>query len=68
MTILIQEFAALQKVSHPNVVQLFEFLEDADALVLEYCPKGNLLKYLTSRTEPVPEQLRLKWAGTVFLN
>jgi len=42
------EIAALKKLDHPNVIQLYSYFTDKNRLVLilEYCEKGTLADYL----------------------
>ena len=44
--LFINEFDALSKAHHPNVVQLLGYIEDPFIIVMEYLPCNNLLYYI----------------------
>ena len=52
-----REISILMKVYHPNIVQLYEVIENQDQvfLVMEYVPNGDLQK-LIERKGPIPEK------------
>lgn len=53
---IMREIAIMKKLSHPNVLRLFEVLDDPKVnklyLVLEYMKKGDLINVLKSRDSP----------------
>lgn len=44
--IIINELDTLIKIHHPNIVQIFGFVEEPFALVMEYLPNKDLLHYI----------------------
>lgn len=51
-----QEVAVLQSFRHPNILEVQDVIEDETFifLVLEYCPNGDLFKYIVMR-DMIPE-------------
>jgi serine/threonine protein kinase len=46
------EIHCLRRLSHPNIIRLYDHFQDGDAdiLILEYCPKGTLLDEVAAST------------------
>lgn len=46
-----REAIVLQKISHPNIVRMFEVMETENSyyLVLEYADGGEFIKYLSQK-------------------
>lgn len=57
------EINVMKNLSHPNVIELYDVIGDSEGdhlyLVLEYCAKGDLSKYLNKR--PVTEKYAKKY-------
>ncbi|XP_023238331.1 serine/threonine-protein kinase PLK4-like [Centruroides sculpturatus] len=53
-----QEIKIHRCLNHPSIVKLYNDFEDAEFkyLVLEYCHKGDLQKYLEARKKPLSEK------------
>jgi serine/threonine protein kinase len=62
-----QEAGILRDLLSPHIVELKKFYgvpigkETIYALVMEYCPKGDLANYLKLHNGPIVEEKRLKW-------
>ncbi|GAC98341.1 likely protein kinase [Pseudozyma hubeiensis SY62] len=62
LTLIRHEIAILKKLHHPNVVQLFEVLDDPTKdnlyMVFEYCPDGTVIDVKPNvNTKPLPEDV-----------
>jgi serine/threonine protein kinase len=47
---IINELDTLIKIHHPNIVQIFGFVEEPFAIVMEYLPNKDLLHYIKCKT------------------
>ena len=56
-----REVEAFSKFNHPNVLKLFEFLNDDKLiyLIMEYCAKGDLLNYISHHGQLTENQARI---------
>jgi serine/threonine protein kinase len=56
-----QEIEVMKNISHPNIIKLYDVIyeEDSMYLILEYCKKGDLSKYLKNR--PLKEEYAQKY-------
>lgn len=60
----------MRGIKHPNVVKLYDYIKEGQALIMEFCSKGSLEKFLESQTEPIPWDLRFYFIGklaTLFI-
>ena len=48
--VIINELDTLIKIHHPNIVQIFGFVEEPFAIVMEYLPNKDLLHYIKCKT------------------
>lgn len=48
--IIINELDTLIKIHHPNIVQIFGFVQEPFAIVMEYLPNKDLLHYIKCKT------------------
>ncbi|KAI9226067.1 MAG: kinase-like domain-containing protein [Piptocephalis tieghemiana] len=66
------ELAIYKKLDHPNVVRLWEVLDDPDQdslfMVFDLCENGSIIDIrLSGRTEPLPEELCRKYFSQLIL-
>ncbi|SOV05485.1 related to calcium/calmodulin dependent protein kinase C [Ustilago sp. UG-2017a] len=62
LTLVRREIAILKKLHHPNVVKLFEVLDDPSKdslyMVFEFCPDGTVIDVkLNEEVQPLPEDV-----------
>ncbi|KAF4984607.1 hypothetical protein FZEAL_244 [Fusarium zealandicum] len=67
-----EEIAIMKKLNHPNLVQLYEVLDDPEEdsvyMVLEMCRKGVVMKVgLDEQAEPYPEENCRCWFRDLIL-
>ncbi|KAJ3526705.1 hypothetical protein NM208_g11060 [Fusarium decemcellulare] len=67
-----EEIAIMKKLNHPNLVQLYEVLDDPEEdsiyMVLEMCRKGVVMKVgLDDQAEPYPEESCRYWFRDLIL-
>lgn len=67
-----EEIAIMKKLYHPNLVQLYEVLDDPEEdsiyMVLEMCRKGVVMKVgLDEQAEPYPEENCRYWFRDLIL-
>lgn len=68
-TLVLKEFDAMTKLHHPNVVQLFGYINDPFAIVMEYFPNGNLLDNINSMSKSRKKRIALEVArGILYLH
>ncbi|EAY03402.1 CAMK family protein kinase [Trichomonas vaginalis G3] len=69
-----KELRVLQSLNHPNIAQIYEvvYLEDIIIVVMEYCPNGDLLDYITSKNglhpTEITEMLKQILSALVYLH
>ena len=55
--IIINELDTLIKIHHPNIVQIFGFVEEPFAIVMEYLPNKDLLHYIKKKNVNIQKKL-----------
>ncbi|WFD42728.1 non-specific serine/threonine protein kinase [Malassezia psittaci] len=65
------EVAIMKKLNHPNVIRLYEVLEDSDRealyMVYEYCSDGAIIKMTPGeKVKPLDETTALKYFGQIL--
>ena len=53
----------MMQLQHPHIVTLLGVCKTgmADAILMEYAPKGSLHDYLSDKSKPLPNELKKKW-------
>ena len=68
-TLVLKEFDAMTKLHHPNVVQLFGYVNEPFAIVMEYFPNGNLLNNIKSMSKSRKKRIASEIArGILYLH
>ena len=58
--IIINEVDTLIKIHHPNIVQIFGFVEQPFAIVMEYLPNKDLLHYIKQKKNiDIPSKIKI---------
>lgn len=55
--IIINELDTLIKIHHPNIVQIFGFVEEPFAIVMEYLPNKDLLHYIKMKNINIQKKI-----------
>ena len=67
--LLLQEFDTMSKMHHPNIVQLFGYIDEPFVIVMEYFEQGNLLDKMSKLKISQKEKISLEIArGMRFLH
>ena len=57
--LFIKELDLLTKIHHPNIVQVLGYISNPFVIVMEYLPKGELLKYVKNNTLSIKKKINI---------